>query len=105
MGKFTGGIGMTDVAVMMKAIESMHDCHVEFHVRTLGKDVSGYIATVCDATFQVLPDSDLPKKVWVEMAWPNKASATYEGMLYNLLWQLDYAIQKEYEQMPLTPKE
>lgn len=104
MGKFGSGVGMTDVAAMMKAIEAMHTCHVEFHVRTLGKDVSGRIAIVCDATFTTLPGSDLPKNVWVEMSWPNKAAATFDGLCYNLLWQLDYAIQQAYEQMPLEEK-
>lgn len=96
---------MTDVAAMMKAIEALHDCQVAFHVRTDGKDVGGRITTECESTFTTLPGSDLPKVVAVCMRWPNNAAATYEGMLYNLLWQLDYAIQKAYEQMPLTPKE
>ena len=104
MSKYTTGIGMTDVAAMMKAVEAMHECHVEFHVRTLGKDVSGRIAIVCDATFTTLPGSDLPKHVWVENSWPNSAAATFDGLLYNLLWQLDYAIQQAYEQMSLETK-
>jgi len=103
MGKFGSGIGMTDVAAMMKAIEAMHDCHVEFHVRTLGKDVSGSMQIVCEAGFHLLPDSDLPRLVFVEMNWPSKAAATFDGLCYNLLWQLDYAIQKAYEQRPLEP--
>lgn len=92
---------MTDVAAMMKAVEALHDCQVAFHVRTAGKDVSGRINTECEATFQVLPGSELPKVVSTSMIWPNKAAATYDGMLYNLLWQLDFAIQKAYEQMTL----
>jgi hypothetical protein len=104
MGKSGTGIGMTDVAAMMKAIEAMHTCRVEFHVRTLGKGVNGSINTVCVATFDVLPGSDLPRKVAVEMSWPNKAAATYDGLCYNLLWQLDYAIQQAYEQMRVEEK-
>lgn len=105
MGKYGSGVGMTDVAAMMKAIEALHDCQVEFHVRTHGKGVDGTINTVCMASFVTLPGSDLPKVVLVEMRWPNNAAATYEGMLYNLLWQLDYAIQKAYEQLALSPEE
>ena len=104
MGKFGSGIGMTDVAAMMKAIEAMHTCRVAFHVRTAGLDVSGRMNIECEAAFEVLPDSDLPKQVSVEMLWPNKAAATFDGLCYNLLWQLDYAIQKAYEQMPLEKK-
>jgi hypothetical protein len=104
MGKFGSGIGMTDVAAMMKAIEALHTCHVEFVVRTHGKDVSGSMLIGCVAKFETLPNSDLPKVVSVEMSWPNKAAATFDGLCYNLLWQLDYAIQKAYEQMPLEEK-
>jgi hypothetical protein len=105
VGKYGSGIGMTDVAAMMKAVEALHECRVEFTVRTLGLGVDGRINTACEASFERLPGSDLPRHVGVEMDWPNKAAATYEGMLYNLLWQLDYAIQKAYEQMPLPTTE
>lgn len=104
VGKYGTGIGMTDVAAMMKAVEAMHTCRVEFRVLTAGKGVDGSMRIVCVASFDVLPGSDLPKIVQVEMFWPNKAAATFDGLCYNLLWQLDYAIQKEYEQMPLEQK-
>jgi len=104
MGKFGSGVGMTDVAAMMKAVEAMHECRVEFRVRTAGRDVSGRMDIECEATFDVLPDSELPKVVGVRMSWPNKAASTFDGLCYNLLWQLDYAIQKAYEQLPLEPK-
>jgi len=104
MGKYGSGVGMTDVAAMMKAVEAMHTCRVEYRVRTAGKGVDGSMNIVCEATFDVLPGSDLPKVVNVEHTWPSKASATFDGLLYNLLWQLDYAIQKAYEQMPLELK-
>jgi len=104
MGKYGTGVGMTDVAAMMKAVEAMHTCHVEFRVRTLGKEVGGCMRIECEATLDVLPTSDLPRKVIVHMDWPNRAAATFDGLCYNLLWQLDYAIQRAYEQMPLEPK-
>ncbi len=101
MGKFGSGIGMTDVAAMMKAIEALHSATVVFIVRTAGMDVSGRIHIECVASFVVLDGSDLPKEVRVGMSWPNKASATFDGLCYNLLWQLDYAIQQAYNQMPI----
>jgi len=103
MGKYGSGVGMTDVAAMMKAVEAMHSCDVKLVVRTHGRDVSGSMVVECVATFPTLPGSDLPKEVKCEMSWPNKAAATFDGLCYNLLWQLDYAIQKAYEQMPLEP--
>ena len=104
MGRYGTGVGMTDVAAMMKAIEAMHTCRVEFVVRTAGKGVDGSMLIACVASFDVLPGSDLPKRVDVEHTWPSKAARTFDGLCYNLLWQLDYAIQKAYEQMPLGEK-
>lgn len=104
MGKFGSGVGMTDVAAMMKAVEAMHDCRVEFIVRTDGTDVGGRMKIECVASFTTLPGSDLPKVVGVVMRWPTKAASTFDGLCYNLLWQLDYAIQKAYEQLPLEEK-
>ena len=101
MGKYGTGIGMTDVAAMMKAVEAMHTCHVEYHVRTAGKGVAGSMDIECVATFDLLPGSDLPAVVKVAHVWPSKAVSTFDGLCYNLLWQLDYAIQQAYEQMPL----
>jgi len=104
VGKYGTGIGMTDVATMMKAVEAMHTCLVEFRVLTRGKGVDGALTIECAASFETLPGSDLPKRVGVEHVWPTKAASTFDGLLYNLLWQLDYAIQKAYEQMPLEEK-
>lgn len=101
MGKYSSGVGMTDVAAMMKAVGSLHTCEVEFHVRTHGKDQGGRMLIECVATFDLLPGSDLPVRVAVQHVWPTRAAATFDGLCYNLLWQLDYAIQKEYEQLPL----
>jgi len=104
MGKYGTAIAMTDVAAMMKAVEAMHTCHVEYRVQTAGKGVDGRLTIECAATFDVLPGSDLPHVVRVEHIWPSKTATTFDGLCYNLLWQLDYAIQKAYEQMPLTEK-
>jgi hypothetical protein len=101
VGKYGTGIGMTDVAAMAKAVEAMHSCRVEFIVRTRGTGVDGSLDIECIASFVVLPGSDLPRVVGVQHHWPSKAARTFDGLLYNLLWQLDYAIQKAYEQMPL----
>jgi len=101
MGKYSSGVGMTDVGAMMKAIESLHSCAVTFHVRTSGKDVAGRMQIVCEATFELLPGSSLPKNVVVTHVWPTAASATFDTLCYNLLWQLDYAIQMMYEQAAL----
>ena len=101
MGKYSTGVGMTDVAAMMKAIEALHSAAVVFRVRTSGKDVSGRMQIECVATFDLLPGSSLPREVVVSHVWPTAAASTFDGLCYNLLWQLDYAIQQAYEQTTL----
>lgn len=104
MSKYTTGIALTDGIAMMGAIESMHECHASLTVTTRGQAHNGCALIVLEATFATLPDSDLPQVVRVEHVWPTKAVSTFEGLLYNLCWQLDYAIQQAYEQMPLEKK-
>jgi len=104
MGKYSSGVGMTDVGAMMKAVEALHTCDVVFHVRTSGRDVSGRMQIACEAIFPVLPGSDLPRNIVVTHVWPTAAASTFDGLCYNLLWQLDYAIQQAYEQMPIEPE-
>jgi len=92
---------MTDAIQMMGAIEAMHDCTVVWTGTTLGQAHNGQCRIALRATFAVLPGSDLPREVKVEHTWPTRTARTFEGLLYNLCWQLDYAIQQAYEQKTL----
>ena len=104
MGKYPSGIGLTDGIAMMSAIEIAHSCRVELTVTTRGTGHNGLAHIDLVARFATLPESDLPKEVSVSHEWPTKVARSFEGLLYNLCWQLDYAIQKAYEQMPLSEK-
>lgn len=101
MGKYSGGIGLTEAIAMMGAIESMHSCTVVLRITTAGQAHNGHCRIGLDATFERLPGSDLPKVVEVYHDWPSRAATTFEGLFYNLCWQLDYAIQRAYDQLPL----
>jgi len=101
MGKYSTGIDWTTVGAMMSAIEAMHSCRVECRVTTDGTAHSGAMLIELEARFDVLPGSDLPKVVGVKHKWPTRAASSFEGLVYNLCWQLDYAIQQAYEQLPL----
>jgi hypothetical protein len=57
---------------------------------------------VVTARFDVLPGSDLPRNVSVNAGWPSGKARSEMGLVYNLLWQLDYAIGQAYEQMTLS---
>lgn len=104
MGKYTSGIGVTEAIAMMGAMESMHSCRCELRITTRGQAHNGGARIELEAAFDVLPGSDLPKVVSVEHSWPTRAVTTFEGLFYNLCWQLDYAIQRAYEQIELPKK-
>jgi len=104
MGKYSSGIGMTEAIAMMGAIEAMHSCRAEVTIITHGQAHNGGAVIALGATFDRLPGSELPKVLVVQHNWPSHAVTTFEGLLYNLCWQLDYAIQRAYEQMELPEK-
>jgi hypothetical protein len=104
MGKSTNGPDWTGVIAMTGAIESLHSCRVEWIVTTAGEAHNGKCSIAMKASFATLPESELPRTVTVTGAWPNTTARTFEGYVYNLLWQLDYGIQRAYEQMGLPLK-
>jgi len=104
MGKYSSGIDMTSAIAMMGAIEAMHTCRVELIGTTRGQAHNGSMTIELKATFDTLPGSELPKVVKVAHTWPTRAANTFEGLLYNLCWQLDYAIQQAYEQTTIATK-
>jgi len=104
VGKYGSGIGLTEAIAMMGAIEVMHTCRVALTVTTRGQAHNGAAHINLEATFPLLPGSELPKVVGVQHTWPTRTATTFEGLFYNLCWQLDYAIQQAYEQMPIKPQ-
>jgi hypothetical protein len=101
LASVSSGIGMTDVAAMMGAIEALHECRVALTGTVRGRGHNGCIYIELTADWARLTESDLPAAVKVSQEWPSGAARTFEGLLYNLCWQLDYAIQQAYEQMKL----
>jgi len=105
MGKFTSGIDWTAAAHMIAAMEELHNCRVECRVRTAMKRRGGGFDIDFVAEFDVLPGSDLPRQITVSHVWPTATTSSMAGLFYNLAWQLDYAIQKAYDQLPLPDTE
>lgn len=103
MGKYSTGLDWSAVMAMAGALESTHTCRVELTVTTRGQAHNGSMHLVIKALFDTLPGSDLPKAVEVRSDYPTSKCKTVEGLVYNLLWQLDYAIGQAYEQMTSIP--
>src|SRR6266699_673039 len=99
VGKSSNGPDWIGIGAMTRAIETLHTCHVEWTVTTVSRQPNGNMRIRMIATFELLPGSSLPRTVEVTGLWPSDTARTFEGYVYNLLWQLDYGIQKAYEQM------
>ena len=103
MGKSMDGPDMTDIIVMMRTLEAVHNAHVELTCSPDGIGSSGSGLVTVAARFDLLPGSCLPPAVAVVSKWPNSHGRTFCGHLYNELWQLDWAISQAYNQLPLAP--
>ena len=100
----SGNIALTDLMSMARALEVCHTCRVSVTYTPIGTGGGGGAHIVVNAAFDVLPGSDLPKNVTVNADWPSMKARSDVGLVYNLLWQLDYAIGQAYEQMTMkTP--
>ncbi len=97
----SGQIAWTDIMAMAAAMESLHTCVVSVVFTTRGQGHNGGMHIDVSAAFNVLPGSDLPKDVSVNADWPSGKARSEMGLVYNLMWQLDYAIGQAYEQMTL----
>lgn len=98
----TNGPDWTDVAMLMNAIQGVHNCRVELRLIVASEGHNGGLRMECEACFSVLPHSDLPKRVTVNATWPTGRARTLPGLAYSLVLDLDYSIGKAYEQMGLA---
>lgn len=98
MGKSTTGPDWTDVATMMSALESLHDCRVGLTVTTGGQGHNGKLITSLLATFNVLPGTQLAETVMVETTFPCVHCREMAQHVYAGLYKLDFAIGEAYQQ-------
>lgn len=97
----SGEIGWTDIMAMAQALEQLHSAEVVVTLTPRGTGGSGGMNIAVDAHFNVLEGSDLPRTVSVSADWPSGKARSELGLVYNLLWQLDYAIEQAYNTMSL----
>jgi len=99
--KSTNGPDWTDVAMLMSAIGTLHTCRVTLAITAPTGGHNGGIHMCATARFDTLPNSDLPKEVTSEGDWPSARCATFVGLVYGVVFALDYRIGQAYEQMVL----
>jgi len=98
----TNGPDWTDVAMLMNAIGVLHTCRVTLAITAPTTGHNGGLHIVATALFDTLPNSDLPKEVKSEGAWPSARNAEMAGYVYGIVFALDYRIGQAYEQMVLN---
>lgn len=98
MGKSSNGPDMTDIAMMMGALETLHECRVSLTATTLGQGHEGILHLRLVARFEVLPGSAHPPAVEVNSQWPNSLGTDLEGTWFRGLYDLDFAIGEAYQQ-------
>lgn len=97
----TSGADWTDILMMAKAMESLHECRVGLTAIPASAGHNGSAELSATAVFDRLPASDEPRTVSKKMMWPNAKNLTVDGCFYKLLWELDFAIGESYEQTRL----
>lgn len=98
MGKSTNGPDWTDVAIMMSALETLHECRVGLTVLTDTALPDGQLSIALTARFDVLPSGNLPAVVQTLSAYPCKDCTSFSAHVYGGLYKLDFAIGEAYQQ-------
>lgn len=95
------GPDWTDVLMMARAMETLHECRIRLAVTPamLGHNGSGVVEI--SAAWDRLKESRMPSNVVVQSTWPTARNLPIEGVVYKLLWELDYRISEIYEQQKI----
>ena len=101
MGKSSSGPDVTDIAMMMGAMELLHDCRVSLIVTTRGQGHNGMLHIASSAKFHVVGALNNTVEIVVQSEWPCRHCATFDGHLFSELYSLDFAIGCAYEQKKL----
>jgi hypothetical protein len=83
------GPGLTDVALMMSAIEELHGVNVSVQMSVGGGLGVGVMEIVVMAIRKDAPSGAVPRSVSRRYLWPSSQNATVEGLLYRATHELD----------------
>lgn len=97
----TSGPDWIDVIGLMSAIGTIHSGRVAVTNSLAGIGFATTVVVKAEMTFELLPGSSLPPVVSVERVYPDQVSRTYSAFVFCLLYELDYAIGRAYNQETL----
>jgi hypothetical protein len=103
----TAGPDWVDIGQTMREIEITHSATLELQIKTDGARFAGSVAVVVKATLPRLIGPALPFTLSLYSVWPSVKSKTLEGLVYQLLLQMDHRLgaeaykQAAFEDFPL----
>lgn len=101
MGKSTNQPDATDVAMMMGAMESLHDCRVECRVTTAGQGQNGIMTILLVAKFVVVGALNNQVEIATKSQYPCTECRSLDTHIFRGLYSLDFAIGAAYAQEKL----
>jgi hypothetical protein len=98
VGKSTNGPDVTDIAVMMSALQSLHDCQVSLTVFASTEGHNGGVEIGLTCHLDTLPGSTLPNTMCTTGKWPNGHGRSFWGEVMQMLYVVDFLIGEAYQQ-------
>jgi hypothetical protein len=98
MGKSSNGPDWTDVATMMSALSSLHECAVGCLITAATQGHNGIVQIDLIASFNPLPGSAGLAEVRCTSQWPNNDGRDFAAWVYGGLYHLDFKIGEAYQQ-------
>lgn len=100
--KSTSGIDWIDVTTLMNGLEAIHEVKIEWIVSTATRGNGGLLDFAVYAWVPTVEPHKAREIARISGTWPDKERPTFDGFVFNKLYELDRAIGKVYaqEQLP-----
>jgi hypothetical protein len=102
VGKSLSGIDWIDVTTLMNGLEAIHEVKIEWTVSLPTVGAGGLLAFTVYAWVPAIEKPGRREVARISGIWPDKERPTFDGYVFNKLYELDRAIGKAYaqEEMP-----
>jgi len=84
-----------DLEMMMRALQGVYQCRVAVMFSPAGIGSTGGGTVTVRADFDVAPGGSAAEPTTVEAHWPEMYARTIEGLVFDLLWKLDWKISQD----------
>ena len=99
MGKYTSaGIDWIDVTTLMCGLQGIHEVNVELTITTVTQGHSGLLRISALAWTPTVEAHGTKEIAQVAGSWPDSVHPSFDSAVFALLYELDRAIGKSYEQ-------